>query len=434
MIDYQKKNHTIELKMRFKPFKQQKQFLKDDSKIRCLFAAKRAGKSEVAYIDTIIKAEKQPGYVDNGVDPYLIAIIAPTDQMLKKLVWPKFRSFAKPFEESFNKTENVMTWKGNNTVIYGISAEKINRMEGLKIFHIHMTEAFQMSEYVILEAFARLSDSQGTLVIDGSLGPQLINPKQHWLYGMFKENEFEGSRIWEWGTEDNPYFPKDELRKFKDSLDPTTYKSMFCINWDTIPLNAVYSDFSEDNIIDNYVYNPNLETFVAIDFGYAHEMACGFFQYDKSKDTVYLFDEIVKSRMTIEQLYKQMMSKPYNITSYCCDVAGNQEREQTGMSNITWFKKQGVHFRHRRTAVTYGIPILRSYIKNGKGQVKFYISSNCVKSIDGMRQYRYKEKDGIILNENPLKENDDAVDMIRYFFVNYMDNNLNRPKASMLPR
>ena len=51
------------------------------------------------------------------------------------------------------------------------------------------------------------------------------------------------------------------------------------------------------------------------------------------------------------------------------------------------------------------------------------MSTNCPKSIDGLKRYRYNEKDGIIQNENPLKVDDDAVDMIRYFFVNQLDPN-----------
>ena len=84
--------------------------------------------------------------------------------------------------------------------------------------------------------------------------------------------------------------------------------------------------------------------------------------------------------------------------------------------------------------MTYGIPIVRRYIKNGKSKNKFYISKTCVKSIDGMRQYRYPEKDGIIQNENPVKLDDDACDMVRYFFVNFMDKTISPSEVRILPR
>lgn len=418
--------------MEFNPFDIQEEILLDKSRIKCLFAAKRSGKSETCYVETIMKADSQDGYDDNGRDPYLIAIVAPTQDMLTRLVWPKFRQFAKPYEGSFIKLPDTFKWKGNNTIIYGISAEKIQRMEGLKLYHIHLTEAFQMKEIALLESLARTTDTKGTITIDGSLGPQLINPKQHWLYRTFKEQDFPGARVWEWCTVDNPYIDKEEIETQRQVLDPMTFRSMYQIVWDTIPINAVYHEFSDDNVMDSYIYNPALPTYVSIDWGWAHDMAVGFFQVDSGR--VYLFDEIVSSKLKIEQLYEKIMAKPYKIRDWCCDIAGNQEREQTGLSNIRWFKKKGIHFKFRKTAVTYGIPIVRSFIKNGKGQTNFYISKNCVKSIDGMRQYRYAERDGIILNENPIKQNDDAVDMIRYFYVNFMDRSVQSQPIGLIPR
>jgi len=418
--------------IRFKPFKQQKEFLKDNHRIRCLFAAKRGGKSEAAYIDTIIKATNQPGY-EHGKDPYLIAIVAPTQDMLTRLVWPKFKLFADHMCKRFVSKPDVFEFE-NGSVIYGISAEKINRMEGLKLYHIHLTEAFQMKQVALLESMARTTDTKGSITIDGSLGPQLINPKQHWLYQMFKDKTFPDAKVWEWTTLDNPHVDKEEIERQKQVLDPTTFRSMYEIVWDTIPINAVYHEFSDFNVMDNYVYNPALPTYVAIDWGWAHPMAVGFFQVDARKDTVYLFDEIVSSKLKIDTLYDMIMAKPYNITDWCCDIVGNQEREQTGRSNIKVFEDKGIEFKKRRTAVTYGIPIVRSYIKNSKGRARFFISKNCTKSVDGMRQYRYNEKDGIIQNENPIKLDDDAVDMIRYFFVNFMDDSIEETSAMMIPR
>lgn len=417
--------------MEFNPFRIQQEFLLDKSRVRCLFAAKRAGKSEVAYVDDIIKGVKQPGFIDNGRDPYLMALVAPTQDMLTRLVWPKFRQFAGHLEKRFVQKPDTFEFK-NGSVLYGISAEKINRMEGLKLYHVHLTEAFQMKRQVLLEAMARTTDTKGSIVIDGSLGPQLINPKLHWLYQMFKEDEFPDSKVWEWATVDNPYIDKEEIERQKNFLDPVTFRSMYEICWDTIPTNAVYSNFSDDNIMETYTYNDRLPTYVCVDWGWAHPMAVGWFQYDEKKDTVYLFDEIVKSNMTVQQLYAKIKAKPYRVDAYYCDIAGTQEREQTGLSNVKWFRNHGIHFKYRSKAINYGIPIVRSYIQNSVGKKRFYVAQQCKKCIDGLKQYRYPEKDGMITRDLPLKENDDAVDMIRYFFHNRLDSNYGKYKSSVM--
>lgn len=422
--------------MRYKPFDKQVEFLKDQSRIRVLIAAKRSGKSEACYIDNIIRGEKQIGY-KRGPDPYMMGIIAPTENMLRRLVWPKFREFAKGFEGDFNKSDSVFKWNSNNTVIYGFSAEKISRMEGYKLNHIHITEAFQSDEHVFFESLARTSDTKGTISIEGSLGTTINNPKLHWIYRTFIEKQFEGARVWMWATEDNPHYPKDELERLRASLDPRTYRQMFQIDFNVPGANLVYDDFDESNVTRGYSYNKGLETIVSIDWGWNHPMACLFFQYDRRDGTVYLFDEIVGSKLTLDQLWDRIKAKGYHINHWICDIAGNQEREQTGISNISWFKQapRNIHFKYRSTAINYGIPIVRSYIKNGLGQRKFFIDEvKCPKSLDNMKNYSYPQKDGMILNENPLKENDDCVDAIRYMFVNHLDYNIDKQPFKELNR
>lgn len=409
----------------FEPWGIQKKILKDQSRIIGAFASKRSGKTECGAIKSILYQEQKNNYNKKSVDPFVGAIIAPTNQMLTRLSLKKFMLYAKPFIKDFNKTTNEITWH-DDSIIYGLSADRPERLEGLKLHWGWLDEVFQMSEQVYLEVVARTSDTQGNLLLTGSLGVQYINPKAHWAYKYFKENKPDHISLYEWATIDNPHFPKDELESLRNQLDPETFRAMFELNWDTIPKNAVYSEFSNDNIINNYVYRPDWPTYVSVDWGFAHEMAVGFFQVAPD-GAVYLFDEIIESRLTLEKLHEKILLKArhYNIKDWCCDVAGNQEREQIGKSNVIWFRERHIHFKFvtgaRPRTIQYGIALVRSFIKNGSGQIKFYISDNCPKSIDGMKQYRYPEKDGIIQNENPIKKDDDAVDMIRYFFINFMD-------------
>jgi hypothetical protein len=196
---------------------------------------------------------------------------------------------------------------------------------------------------------------------------------------------------------------------------------MYTITWDTNPKNAVYAEFSDENIKE-CKYNKSLPVFVCVDWGWTHPMACGVFQYDKRKDEVYMIDEMIKSKVKLEELAVWIKKLPYTVQGYICDIAGNQEREQTGMSNIKWFKQNvGINFRFKRSGIIEGISAVRSYVKSATGKVRFFIDPKCKESIEGMKRYSYKEKDGKIENENPIKQDDDAVDMIRYYFMYYHD-------------
>ena len=405
----------------FRPFGKQANFLLSKARRRGAFAGKRGGKTEVGAIASIKLQEEKPNLSKFGLDPYMGAIIAPTFPMLRRLSLKKFRLYAKPFEKGFNKTDNEITWHDGTTII-GLSADKPERIEGLKLAWIWIDEVFQVSEELFLECRARVADTQGYLILTGSLGVQFVNPKAHWAYKYFKEQIDAETECFEWSTADNPYFPKEEIEDLKNTLDAATFRAMFEINWDVVPKTAVYSDWDDGINVQPCAYNPNLPCYVSIDWGWAHPMAVGFFQYDKKKDHVFMIDEIVQSKLKLERLGEMILAKPYVINGWICDIAGDQEREQTGKSNIKWFEENlKVTFKKRTSAINYGVAIVRSYIKNAKGQARFFVDPRCKKTLDGLKQYRYPEKNGEISNENPVKENDDAVDMLRYYFVNMHD-------------
>lgn len=413
--------------VRFKPFKYQQEFLQSTKRIKGAFAGKRGGKTEVGAIEVIKHLENKYGWVPNGIDPFLVLIIAPTHEMMRTLSMKKFLAYAKPFIKKYNESRNELKWHDHYSTpggveIMGMSADNPARVEGKKANVIWLDEVFQMQEQMFLECRARIADSKGYLICTGSLGVQYVNPKQHWAYKYFKTNPDENTQCFEWATIDNPHFPKDELESLKNNLDPRTFRQMFELDWDVTPVNAVYDSFDEGNVTRGYVYNPNLKTYISIDWGYAHPMACLFFQYDDKNDIVYLFDEIVMSGLTLDKLWGMIKSRPYRIDGWCCDIAGNQEREQSAISNIRWFKeKYLVTFKYGRFNILPGIAFVRTYIKNGLGQSKFIVDEvRCPKTIDSIKMYKYPTKNGIISNENPEKLADDPVDAVRYFFENWI--------------
>ena len=96
----------------------------------------------------------------------------------------------------------------------------------------------------------------------------------------------------------------------------------------------------------------------------------------------------------------------------------NWTGEQTGRSNVKWFKDtHGITFKFRTSRINVGCALVRGYIRNANDKIRFLVAEHCKESIDGLKRYKYPEKDGIIQNENPVKEDDDAVDMIRYYFM-----------------
>lgn len=421
--------------MIYQAFDKQAAFHHSGSRIRGVFCGKRSGKTECGAIESIIWTEQQRNWNRGDVDSYAGAIIAPTTDMLRRLSMKKFLAYAKPFKFRHHQTYNEIEWH-NGSMVYGISGDKPQRLEGLKLNWIWIDEVFQCSEQLFLETRARVADQRGSIWVTGSLGVQYQNPRRHWVYKYFKEKKAESVDTFEWTTADNPYFPRDELLELKDTLDPRTFRQMFEIDWNTPGSALVYDNFSELNYIKGFVIDPSRhEVSVTIDWGWNHELACLFIAYDVQRDTVTVFDEIISSRMTLDQLYARIMAKQYPISNWFCDIAGNQEREQTGKSNVQWFREKGIKMRYRQTAVNFGVALVRTYIKTGSGIIKLYIDElRCPKTIDGMLNYSYPTKDGQIVNENPLKVADDAMDSLRYYFVNRLDKAIQQTEVKQFNR
>lgn len=418
----------------YRPHKFQQRFHKSRARIRGAFAGKRGGKTEAGAVESIVFSENKIGYKHSDIDPYQGLVIAPTTDMLRRLSLQKLKAYAGNMIIDHHETHGEITWH-NGSKILAISADKPSRLEGVKANWAWIDESLQVKKDVITEVIARVSDTEGYIWCTGSLGTQYNNPKNHWAWEMFKENPLDGSEVFEWATADNTYFPRQELERLKDTLDPRTFRQMFTIDWSVPGTALVYDEFDDANILERYDYNPKLKTFCVIDWGWSHPMACLFIQYDPIKDTVYCFDEIVKSKMKLEQMYNLIINKPYRIDEWICDIAGNQEREQTGISNVEWFKSKGIKFTYRTSTITHGVSIVRSYIKNTKSIARFFIDkTRCPKTIDNLYNYSYPEKAGVVTSENPLKVNDDAVDALRYYFVNKHDNLLERNPVQMIKR
>lgn len=413
----------------FNPFKEQEEFLLSPARIRGAFAGKRGGKTEAGAIEVIRHAELQPGYDRQSLDPYLILVIAPTFDMLRRVSMQKIRQYADPFKPEINETRQEIIWH-NGSIIRGISGDKPARAEGQKAHAVWQDEVFQISEQMFLEAIARVADTQGRIWCTGSLGVQYQNPRLHWAYRHFKEKPIRDSACIEWPTISNPFFPRAELERLRETLDERTYKMLFEICWDIAALNMVYEDLTEENHCVNYKYNPMLPTFVAVDWGWTHKLACGFFQYDSYRERVYLFDEIVVSQTQLEEFYRMLQAKPYKITEYIADIAGIKGNEQTGISNIQWFRNKGIHFKTRTSAIQHGVSIVRSYIKSSTGVRRFFIDPiKAPQSLAGLRAYSYPVKNGMVFGELPEKKDDDCADMIRYYFVYKHD--FSRPEKAI---
>lgn len=199
--------------IKYKPHNFQQSFHLSSARIRGAFAGRRGGKTEAGAIETIRFAENKPGNKNNNIDPYLGVVIAPTTDMIRRLSLQKLKAYAGNMIVGHHETHGELTWH-NGTKILAISADKPQRLEGIKANFIWIDECLQVKEQIFLEAMARVSDTEGYIWCTGSLGVNFTNPKNHRAWKRFKEKPLDGSEVFEWATADNTYFPREELERY----------------------------------------------------------------------------------------------------------------------------------------------------------------------------------------------------------------------------
>ncbi len=185
--------------------------------------------------------------------------------------------------------------------------------------------------------------------------------------------------------------------------------------------NAVFEDFDPDLNVKTLGFNRDLPLYRAIDFGFINPFVCLWLQTDDDGN-VYVIDEYIQSKKTIEYHIKQM-KKRYDISESemaqtFCDPAGAGRNDVTGTSAVSVLRQNGIICRYKKSAIVQGIELLRSAICSGDNKRRFFVDPACVKVIEAMNCYHYSEK---MPSELPVKDGiyDHPIDAIRYFLVNY---------------
>lgn len=150
-------------------------------------------------------------------------------------------------------------------------------------------------------------------------------------------------------------------------------------------------------------HDPKLETQGAVDWGYEHPFVFGLLQKDTTGQ-VRLFKELVLEHKDHEECAKVVkpLVDEYKVSSVWCDPS-----EPSG---IAAFKKAGIPARKADNSVAKGIEAIRSRLKlDENGRPKLIIDGSCALTRREFTLYALKEGE-----EMPIKQNDHALDMLRY--------------------
>ncbi len=221
------------------------------------------------------------------------------------------------------------------------------------------------------------------------------------LYNM--ELEDSDFKSFHFTTYDNPLIPVEEIEKAKKELTEDRFAQEYLADFRKTE-GLVYKEFDRKrHIFDKFEeIRDKVETIAGLDFGYTNPTALITIVRDDDNN-FWVIDEWYKTGQTEEQVAEYVASLRIN------KVYPDPENP----SAIKVLRNRGVNVREvlkSKDSVVNGIQKIRELFKAGR----LKIHKNCVNTILELETYSYPDKvDLQNPKENPIKENDHAMDAMR---------------------
>ena len=298
--------------------------------------------------------------------------------------------------------KTLIVSKGNITNTFEIFGGKDESsfalIQGRTLAGVLIDEVALIPRSFVEQACARCS-------VDGSKLWFNCNPAspQHWFYTEWvcKPKEHNALRL-HFLLEDNPSLSQRIIDRYKSMYTGVFYNRYILGEW-CVAEGLVY-DFGEPNITDEIPKNG--EYYVSIDYGTQNPFSAGLWCVlgDKAvRIAEYYYNGRKKGVQKTDEEYADEVQKLIGDKDVIKIVV-----DPSASSFITSLKKRGLKIIPARNDVLNGIRNTATYLKNGN----IKIHRSCVDSIAEFGLYRWDDK---AKDDSVVKENDHAMDDIRYF-------------------
>lgn len=390
----------------YTPHAQQRKVHESSDRFKVLNWGRRTGKSTLAINEATFKGLKSKGRY---------WIVSPTYKQSKNIYWKSLINEI-PAKLIVKRNESEMYIELiNGSLIELKGADNPDSLRGAGIQGVVLDEYAFMKPDVWEEIIRpMLLDSKGWAIFIST--PNGFN---HFYTIAEQAKEKKNWSYYHATTYDNPYIDKAELDEERTHTDPDTFAQEYLGEFKKVK-GLVYPSFDRETHVRKSDEIPNDGTrYCGIDFGYTNPTAMLFAIVDYDANW-YIYDEAYATNLTTEQatnIYKQKTTGEY-ITGVVGDSAAAQE--------IANFQAFGVYVDkvHKESdSIRTGIRMIQDHLKvQGNGKPKLFVSESCKNLIWEFETYRYPEpKDDRNVPEDPQKENDHAMDALRYMFLEYSE-------------
>ena len=315
--------------------------------------------------------------------------------------------------------ELVGTISSDNTAMlfgekcYCLGAEKISqvsKIRGASIKYCYGDEAADWSEEVFTLLKSRLDKEYSCF--DGTFNPQ--HP-EHWLKQFLDSDADIFSQTY--SLDDNPFVPESFKENLKREYAGTVWFDRYILGLWCRAEGLIYP-FFDSKKCGNADIKGNEYYYISVDYGTYNPFSAGLWAVDFEKQTATRIKELYydgrkeRRQLTDREYYEKILELAGDYPIECIVV------DPSAASFIAEIRDHGIFdVRQANNAVLDGIRFTAKVLNNGN----LLIASCCKNSIKEFQSYCWDEKKS---NEGdmPLKQNDHAMDDIRYFCYTILKN------------
>lgn len=370
---------------------------KSKARFRVVNCGRRWGKTTLAILEMVAKGVFK--------DDARIVYIAPTYQQARDIAWNELKKICKPIALNINEARleiTILTKNGGNSIIWLRGWESVETLRGQRFDFVVIDEIASMRNFflqwqeVIRPA---LTDRKGEVLF-------ISTPKGFNHFYSLYNTQGEDYQSFHYTTYDNPHMPVEEIEKANKELPEDRFAQEYMADFRKQE-GLVYKEFRRDI----HVYNDESEKqpiniikrFAGIDFGFTNPTAIISIQKGHDND-YWITGEWYKTNKTDEQVADVVLSYHFD------EVYPDPESP----SAIAELEKRGIYCKEvikNKDSIKNGINNIRAlFLQN-----KIHIHASCVNLISELETYAYPERrPDHNEEENPIKENDHALDALRY--------------------
>jgi PBSX family phage terminase large subunit len=380
---------------------------KDNHRYKVINCGRRAGKSYLVSVQMLQFATDN----DKSISWY----ISPNYKQSKSIMWAMLRELI-PQEIIASKNETELKFvltNGSEILLKG--AEDPDSLRGVRI------DFAVFDETAFIDKWEEVWKVVRPTLVDSKASVWFISTPNGFNHfkTLYEAEAVDSSyKSFHFTSYDNPYLDKEELDKAKQEMDDDSFQQEFMGEFRKMS-GLIYKEFNRDtHMVDIPPLDYNYTFTRSLDFGFAHKTAVGYFAV--SGKEIYMYDGFYKEGMTEVDIAEVIKTKDAGriITNPLADSAQPMSIEE--------LKRHGVHFNPVEKgpdSVKNGIVKVAELLKirADTGRPTLMFNKNLGWIADEFESYRWMENRSVdnSIKEVPLKINDDAMDMIRYFAMGF---------------